>query len=90
MQGLKLSAHEIGDAEVQRTQLFERVRAFLTRHEFLVLPFPVDEPRVREIDGVPMPVDLEWMESCWIITVTGHPAVSVSGCFSPEGPTITA
>ena len=90
-QGLKLTAREIGEAEVKRTQLFERVHAFFTRHEFLVLPtvqvlpFPVDEPWVRAIDGVPMPDYLEWMKSCWAITVTGHPAVSVPCGFSPEG-----
>jgi amidase len=90
-QGLKLTAREIGEAEIKRTQLFQRLHAFFERHEFLVLPtaqvlpFPVGEPWVREIDGMPMPDYLEWMKSCWIITVTGHPAVSVPCGFSPEG-----
>jgi amidase len=90
-QGLRLTARQIGDAEVGRTRLFARVHAFFGRHEFLVLPtvqvlpFPVDQPWVHEIDGVPMPDYLEWMKSCWLITVTGHPAVSVPCGFSPEG-----
>jgi amidase len=90
-QGLKLTARQIADAELKRTQLFERVHAFFERYEFLVLPtaqvlpFPVEEPWVREIEGRPMSDYLEWMTSCWIITVTGHPAVSVPCGFSPEG-----
>jgi amidase len=90
-QGLALTARQIGEAEVKRTQLFELVHAFFATYEFLVLPtvqvlpFPVGEPWVREIDGVPMPDYLEWMKSCWMITVTGHPSVSVPCGFSPEG-----
>ena len=90
-QGLKLTARQIADAELRRTALFERVHAFFETYEFLVLPtaqalpFPVDEPWVREIDGQPMSDYLEWMTSCWIITVTGHPAISVPCGFSPEG-----
>jgi len=90
-QGLALTARQIGEAEIRRTQLFQRVHAFFERYEFLVLPtvqvlpFPVDEPWIRDIDGVPMPDYLEWMKSCWMITVTGHPAVSVPCGFSPDG-----
>lgn len=90
-QGLKLTAAQIAEAELKRTQLFLRVHEFFERYEFLVLPtaqvlpFPVDEPWVREIDGRPMADYLEWMTSCWLITVTGHPAVSVPCGFSPEG-----
>ncbi len=90
-QGLKLTARQIADAELKRTALFERVYEFFERYEFLilptaqVLPFPVEEPWVGEIDGRPMADYLEWMTSCWIITVTGHPAVSVPCGFSPEG-----
>ena len=90
-QGLKLTAAQIAEAELKRTQLFRRVHAFFERYEFLVLPtaqvlpFPVEEQWVREIDGKPMRDYLEWMTSCWLITVTGHPAVSVPCGFSPEG-----
>ena len=90
-QGLKLTGEQIAAAELKRTQLFQRVHEFFERYEFLVLPtaqvlpFPVEEQWVREIDGKPMADYLEWMTSCWLITVTGHPAVSVPCGFSPEG-----
>jgi amidase len=90
-QGLKLTAEQIAAAELKRTQLFQRVHAFFERYEFLVLPtaqvlpFPVEQQWVREIDGKPMADYLEWMTSCWLITVTGHPAVSVPCGFSADG-----
>jgi len=90
-QGLALTAEQIAAAELKRTQMFQRVHEFFERYEFLVLPtaqvlpFPVEEQWVREIDGRPMADYLEWMTSCWLITVTGHPAVSVPCGFSPEG-----
>ena len=90
-QGLQLSAERIGAAELKRTQLFERVHAFFNRYEFLVLPvsqvppFPVEQRWVSEIDGHKMADYLEWMTSCYVITVTGHPAISVPCGFTPDG-----
>jgi amidase len=90
-EGLKLTSQQIGAAELKRTALFQRVHAFFEEYEFLVLPvsqvppFPIEQPWVREIDGVPMNDYLEWMKSCWLITVTGHPAISVPCGFTPEG-----
>ena len=90
-QGLALTAGQIAAAELKRTQLFRRVHGFFERYEFLVLPtaqvlpFPVEQQWVQEIDGRPMADYLEWMTSCWLITVTGHPAVSVPCGFSAEG-----
>jgi len=90
-QGLNLSSRAIGAAELKRTTLFARVHAFFERYEFLVLPvsqvppFPVDEPWVHEINGQPMRDYLEWMKSCYLITATGHPAISVPCGFTPDG-----
>src|SRR5690349_6101026 len=60
-QGLKLTARELGEAEVKRTALYHRVRRFMEPYEFLVLPttqvppFDVTQPYVSEIDGVKLP-----------------------------------
>jgi len=59
--------------------------------EFLVLPvaqvppFDVEQRYVTEIDGVEMGNYIEWMKSCYYVTVTGHPAISVPCGFTPEG-----
>jgi amidase len=90
-QGLKLTARELAEAEIKRTALYHRVRTFMERYEFLVLPatqvppFDVTQPYVTEIEGVALPTYIDWMRACSDITVTGSPAISVPGGFTPEG-----
>ena len=90
-QGLSLSAVEVGRAEKERTRLYHRVRSFMQEHEFLIfpvsqsLPFDINQPWVKEIEGVEMPTYLDWMMSCCYVTLTGHPAISVPCGFSDEG-----
>ena len=90
-QGLKMTARELAEAEVKRTALYHRVRTFMERYEFLVLPatqvppFDVTQPYVTEIEGVALPTYIDWMRACSDITVTGSPAISVPGGFTPEG-----
>jgi amidase len=90
-EGLKLTAREIADADVKRTALYHRVRRFMERHEFIALPvtqvppFDVTQPYVTEIEGVKLPTYIDWMRTCSDVTVTGLPAISVPGGFTPEG-----
>ncbi|MBI2876917.1 MAG: amidase [Candidatus Tectomicrobia bacterium] len=89
--GLRLSGPQIGRAELKRTELYHRVREFMERHEFLILPvnqvppFDVQQRYVTEINGVPMETYIDWMKSCYYITVVGLPAISVPCGFTPEG-----
>ena len=56
--GERLTAAEIAWAETKRTELYHRMRQFMERYEFFVLPtvqvppFDVDQPYITEIDGV--------------------------------------
>jgi len=90
-QGRKLSAAQVGEAEIRRAQLYHRVRSFMQEREFLILPvnqvppFDVKERYVTEIAGEKMETYIDWMKSCYYITVTGHPAISVPCGFTPEG-----
>ena len=36
------------------------------------------------IDGVPMQGYMDWMRSCFLITVTGHPSISVPAAFTSD------
>ena len=90
-QGLRLGAEQIARAEGLRLQLFHRMRQFLEKHEFLLCPvnqlppFAVETEWPREIAGVGMGNYLDWMKSCYYITITGHPAISVPAGFTAEG-----
>ena len=89
--GEKLTAMEIGQAEMKRTELYHRVRRFMERYEFFVLPvnqvppFDVRQPYVTEIEGVKMQTYIDWMKSCYYISTVGNPALSVPCGFTPQG-----
>ncbi len=90
-QGARLSGPEVGRAERGRTELYHRVRTFMEDYEFLVAPvsqvppFDVKQRYVTEINGMEMGTYIDWMKSCYYVTVTGLPAISVPCGFTPEG-----
>jgi amidase len=90
-EGMKLTGPQIGQAERKRTELYQRVRQFMEQYEFLILPvsqvppFDVKQRYVMEINGTKLETYLDWMRSCYYITVTGLPAISVPCGFTPEG-----
>jgi amidase len=90
-QGLALDGARIGRAEGLRTELYQRMRKFLEKYEFLLAPvnqlppFPVDTEYPTEIAGVKLGNYLDWMKSCYYVTITSHPAISVPAGFTPEG-----
>ena len=90
-EGMKLNAGDVGAAEVKRAALYERVRKFMETYEFMVFPvsqhppFDVTQPYLTEVNGVQMETYIDWMRSCYYITATGHPAISVPCGFTDEG-----
>ncbi len=89
--GLALTGEEIARAGQLRTLVFQRMKAFMDRYEFLVVPvnqvppFSLETEYPTEIAGVAMETYIDWMKSCYYITMTGHPAISVPCGFTPEG-----
>ncbi len=89
--GTKLSGPQIGKIERKRTELYHRVRQFMETYEFIILPvsqvppFDVKQRYITEINDVKMETYIDWMKSCYYITTTGHPAISVPCGFTPEG-----
>jgi len=90
-EGMKLTGPQIGRAERKRTELYHRVREFMETYEFLILPvnqvppFDVKQRYVTEINGVKMDTYIDWLKSCYYISVIGLPAISVPCGFTPEG-----
>ena len=89
--GLALTTDQVIRAQQLRAEQFPRMSAFLQRFDVLilpvsqVLPFPVEVDWPRSIDGVPMATYIDWMQSCSLITMTSHPALSLPCGFTREG-----
>jgi amidase len=90
-EGLKLTGRDVSAAEAKRTEIYHRLRAFMERYEYFLLPaaavppFPIEQRYVAEIDGVKLKTYIDWMWPCYCITITGHPAVSVPAGFTGGG-----
>ena len=89
--GRELTGKDVSRAEQKRTELYHRVREFLTDHEFLVCPvsqappFEIEKRYITEINGVQLDTYVDWMKSCYFISVTGCPAISVPCGFTEGG-----
>jgi amidase len=89
--GAGLSGPDVGRAERRRTELFHRMHAFFERFDFLVcpvtqvMPFDLSLEYPARIEGVVMQSYLDWMKSCYRISATTLPALSVPAGFSAGG-----
>jgi amidase len=89
--GQQLTGEDVSRAQGERAALYHRVRGFFDRYDFLLLPvsqvvpFSVDLEWVEAINDEPMKTYIDWMQSCSLITLTGHPAISVPCGFTREG-----
>jgi amidase len=90
-EGRKIGGADLARAEVMHTQLFHRAREFFASYDVLVLPtsqvapFDAAMEYPTEVDGRPQQTYLDWMRSCYFVTVLGNPALSVPAGFTPAG-----
>ncbi len=89
--GAKLTPADLARADLAWARLLDRVGTFMAKYEYFVLPtvqvapFDVSKPYPHEIEGVKMASYIDWMKSCYQVTVTGLPAISVPAGFTAEG-----
>jgi amidase len=89
--GLSLTDDDVRRARDELRAIRNRTGAFFRRFDVLampvtqVIPFPVETEYPADIEGVAMTTYVDWMESCWAISVTGAPAISVPAGFTDEG-----
>ncbi len=89
--GLALTATDIHEAFTARTRLYLRMVELFEGIDVLaapavqVPPFPVDWTWPREVAGETQDDYLGWMRSCWYISATGLPAISVPCGFTDDG-----
>ena len=90
-QGRKLTGPYLSKVEAKRTALYQRMRQFMDRYEFFilpvnqVLPFDVKMHYPIEISRVKMETYVDWMRSAYYVSVVGNPAISVPCAFSQSG-----
>ena len=90
-EGRKLTGPYLARLDAKRTALYERMRAFMEKYEFFilpvnqVLPFDVKTHYPTEIAGVKMENYIAWMKSAYYISTVGNPAISVPCAFSSSG-----
>ena len=89
--GALLTTEDIATAHALRDRLRERINVFQEEFEFFVLPtvqvppFDIEQPYVTAINGEKLPTYIDWMRSCYYVSILGVPAVSVPCGFTPEG-----
>jgi amidase len=87
----KLNAAQISRAMTRQAKLYDDSRHFFDRFDYFVLPvtqvlpFSVDVPFPTEIEGTPMPSYVDWMRTCWYVTMMSNPAISVPAGFTSAG-----
>jgi amidase len=82
-QGLKLTATDIAQANAARSRLSATLQDSLQGVDAWVLPtsqvlpFSIDDPYPTSINGQALVTYVDWLKSCYWITVTGNPAISL-------------
>ena len=90
-QGQRLLGTDLAEAEIKRTELYHRIRNFMIQFEFMILPvsqlppFEIQTRYPTQINAEPMGTYIDWMKSCYYITVTGLPAISIPCGFTEDG-----
>jgi amidase len=90
-QGLALTAADLRRAAALQAEVAGRVTELFQAVDVLacpvsqVVPFDVGLDWVRDINGIPQATYIDWMASCYLITMTGLPAMSVPAGFTPAG-----
>jgi amidase len=90
-QAERMTGADIGRALVRQAQMFDQSSEFFRRQSFFILPvtqvepFDVNVPYPTEIAGTTMTTYIDWMRSCWYVTMMANPAISVPAGFSASG-----
>ena len=91
VQAERSTGADLSAALARQEEMYEQSRQFFERYAFFVLPvtqvepFDVNTPYPAEVAGAAMRSYIDWMRSCWYITMMSNPAISVPAGFSAAG-----
>ena len=89
--GLALTGAQIAHAQRLHAQIVANMRLFMQRYDLVIGPttqvtaFDVTRPYIDEINGQRLDTYIDWMKSCWYITLTTNPALSIPCGLTPAG-----
>jgi amidase len=90
-QAERATAADVGRALARQARMYDQSRQFFEQYEYFILPvtqvqpFDVNTPYPTEIAGTTMTSYIDWMRSCWYVTMMANPAISVPAGFSAAG-----
>ena len=90
-QAERATGADVSRALTRQALMFDESREFFKRYAYFILPvtqvepFDVNVPYPTEIAGTLMTSYVDWMRSCWYVTMMSNPAISVPGGFSASG-----
>ena len=90
-QAERVTGADLSRALARQALMFAQSRDFFERYSYFVLPvtqvlpFDVTIPYPTEISGVAMTSYIDWMRSCWYVSMMTNPAISVPAGFSATG-----
>ena len=89
--GLRLTEADTARGISAQAGLEQTFTEFLAHYDYFILPtsqlppFDITLEYPPEIAGVAFESYIDWMKSCWYISATRRPAISVPAGFTPEG-----
>ncbi len=88
--GMRLSADEIGHAEVEQGRLYRGITDFFESYDLLVTPDTVVPPFEKdcrypdEVSGQKLETYFDWFSITYSISLTACPAISIPAGFTEE------
>lgn len=90
-EGLRLTGHQIGQAERARGRIYARMLEFLERYDLLIapaapcLPFDVKTRWPQSVAGRATPTYIDWLFLSYAATVASLPALALPAGLSAQG-----
>ncbi|HEU4720435.1 MAG TPA: amidase [Gemmatimonadaceae bacterium] len=82
---------DVARAAARQARLYAETARFFETYEYFVLPvtqvepFDIKSEYPTTVNGVALPTYIDWMRSCWYVTLSACPAISVPAGFSARG-----
>jgi amidase len=90
-QAERYTGADVSRALARQARMFDQSRQFFERYAYFILPvtqvepFDVNTPYPTAVAGTRMTDYIDWMRSCFYVTLMSNPAISVPAGFSASG-----